>query len=87
MTDLEFVMCNLKLNENQVKNHADNFNEDVNYLSSDDDWIIEGEIHQNLMCLVLLIVQHKEKMVKKIKVMKKKFLMMLKLRIMVLDMI
>jgi hypothetical protein len=36
MNDLEFVVCNLILNDNQVKNHGDNFDEDVNDFSSDD---------------------------------------------------
>jgi hypothetical protein len=46
MNDLVFVMCNLKLNDNQVKKQADDFGV-VDDLSSDDDWIIEGEKHSN----------------------------------------
>jgi len=42
---LKFVVCNLILNDNQVKNHADNFDEDVNDFSSDDYWTIKGENH------------------------------------------
>jgi hypothetical protein len=43
-------------------------------------------VHQTLIFLVSLIVQHEEKMVKKMKVMKEKFLMMLKWKVMVLEM-
>jgi hypothetical protein len=43
-------------------------------------------VYQTLIFLVLLIVLHKEKMMKKMKVMKKKFLMMLECRVMVLGM-
>jgi len=46
MNDLVFVICNLKLNDNQVKKQADDFGV-VDDLSSDDDWIIEGEKHSN----------------------------------------
>jgi len=46
MNDLVFVMCNLKLNDNQVKKQADDFGV-VDDLSSDDDWITEGEKHSN----------------------------------------
>jgi hypothetical protein len=46
MNDLVFVMCNLKLNDNQVKKQADDFGV-VDDLSSDDDWIIEEEKHSN----------------------------------------
>jgi len=46
MNDLVFVMCNLKLNDNQIKKQADDFGV-VDDLSSDDDWIIEGEKHSN----------------------------------------
>jgi hypothetical protein len=46
MNDLVFVMCNLKLNDNQVKKQADDFGV-KDYLSSDDDWITEGEKHSN----------------------------------------
>ena len=46
MNDLVFVMCNLKLNDNQVKKEADDFGV-VDDLSSDDDWIIEEEKHSN----------------------------------------
>jgi hypothetical protein len=38
MNDLVFVMCNLKLNNNQVKKQADDF-------GVKDDWITEGEKH------------------------------------------
>jgi len=47
MNDLVFVMCNLKLNNNQVKKHADDFGVEDD-LSSDDDWITEGEKHSNI---------------------------------------
>jgi len=46
MNDLIFVMCNLKLNDNQVIKQADDFGVEDD-LSSDDDWIIEGEKHSN----------------------------------------
>jgi hypothetical protein len=46
MNDLVFVMCNLKLNDNQVKKQADDFGVEDD-LSSDDDWITEGEKHSN----------------------------------------
>jgi hypothetical protein len=46
MNDLVFVMCNLKLNDNQVKKQADDFGV-VDDFSSDDDWITEGEKHSN----------------------------------------
>ena len=46
MNDLVFVMCNMKLNDNQVKKQADDFNVEDD-LSSDDDWITEGEKHSN----------------------------------------
>ncbi|KAL3573151.1 hypothetical protein D5086_027055 [Populus alba] len=46
MNDLVFVICNLKLNDNQVKKQADDFDIEDD-LSSDDDWIIEGEKHSN----------------------------------------
>ena len=46
MNDLVFVMCNLKLNDNQVKKQADDFGIEDD-LSSDDDWITEGEKHPN----------------------------------------
>ena len=45
MNDLVFVMCNLKLN--QVKKQADDFGVEDD-LSSDDDWIIQGEKHSNI---------------------------------------
>ncbi|XP_052302987.1 uncharacterized protein LOC127904283 [Populus trichocarpa] len=47
MNDLVFVMCNLKLNNNQVKKHADDFSVEDD-LSSDDDWITEREKHSNI---------------------------------------
>jgi len=43
MNDLVFVTCNLKLNDNQVKKQANDFGEVFDHLSSDDDWITEGE--------------------------------------------
>ena len=43
MNDLVFVMCNLKLNDNQVKKQANDFGEVFDHLASDDDWITEGE--------------------------------------------
>jgi hypothetical protein len=46
MNDLVFVMCNLKLNDNQVKKQADAFGVDDD-ISSDDDWIIEEEKYSN----------------------------------------
>jgi hypothetical protein len=46
MNDLVFVMCNLKLNDNQVIKQADDFGVEDD-LSSDDDWITEGEKHSN----------------------------------------
>ena len=47
MSDLVFVMCNLKLNDNQVKKQTDDFGIEDD-LSSDDDWITEGEKHSNI---------------------------------------
>jgi hypothetical protein len=47
MNDLVFVMCNLKLNNNQVKKQADDFGVEDD-LSSDDDWITGGEKHSNI---------------------------------------
>jgi len=47
MNDLVFVMCNLKLNDNQVKRQADDFGVEDD-LSSDDDWITEGEKHSKI---------------------------------------
>jgi len=41
------VMCNLKLNNNQVKKQADDFGVEDD-LSSDDVWITEGEKHSNI---------------------------------------
>ena len=46
MNDLVFVMCNLKLNDDQVKRQAGDFGIEDD-LSSDDDWIIKGEKHPN----------------------------------------
>jgi len=46
MNDLVFVMCNLKLNDNQVKKQADDFDVEDDF-SYDDDWITEGEKHSN----------------------------------------
>jgi hypothetical protein len=45
MNDLVFVMCNLISNDNQVKKEASDFGEVLDDLSSDDDWITEGEKH------------------------------------------
>jgi hypothetical protein len=50
MNDLVFVMCNLKLNDNQVKKQSDDFGVDDD-LSSNDDWITEGEKHSNFNLL------------------------------------
>jgi len=47
MNDLVFVMCNLKLNNNQVKKQADDFGVKDD-LSSYDDWMTEGEKHSNI---------------------------------------
>jgi hypothetical protein len=47
MNDLVFVICNLKLNDNQVKKQADDFGVEDD-LSSDDDWITEGEKHSKI---------------------------------------
>jgi hypothetical protein len=47
MNDLVFVMCNLKLNNNQVKKQVDDFGVEDD-LSSYDDWITEGEKHSNI---------------------------------------
>jgi len=47
MNDLVFVMCNLKLNNNQVKRQADDFCVEDDLLS-DDDWITEREKHSNI---------------------------------------
>ena len=46
MNDLVFVMCNMKLNDNQVKKEADDFGVEHD-LSSDADWITKGEKHSN----------------------------------------
>lgn len=46
MNDLVFVMCNMKLNNNQVKKQASDFGVEDD-ISSDDDWITEGEKHPN----------------------------------------
>ena len=45
MNDFVFVMCNMKLNDNQVKKQANDFGEVFYHLSSYDDWITEGEKH------------------------------------------
>ena len=45
MNDLVFVMCNMKLNDNQVKKQSNDFGEVFYHLSSNDDWITEGEKH------------------------------------------
>jgi len=47
MNDLVFVMCNLKLNNNQVKKQADDFGVEDD-LSSDNDWITEGDKRSNI---------------------------------------
>jgi hypothetical protein len=54
MNDLVFVMCNLKLNDNQVKKQANDFGEVFDHLSSDDDWITEGEKHDGSSSFDLL---------------------------------
>jgi hypothetical protein len=56
MNDLVFVMCNMKLNDNQVKKQARDFGEVFDHLSSDDDWITEGEKHDGLSNFDLLSV-------------------------------
>jgi hypothetical protein len=43
-------MCNLKLNNNQVKKQADDFGVKDD-LSSYDDWMAEGEKHSNINLL------------------------------------
>jgi len=45
MNDFVFVMCNLKLNDNQVKRQVNDFGEILDYLSFDDDWITKEEKH------------------------------------------
>jgi len=47
MNDLVFVMCNRISNDNQVKKQASDFGEVLDDLSSDDDWITEGEKHDS----------------------------------------
>ena len=47
MNDLVFVICNLKLNNNQVKKQAEDFGVE-NDLLFDDDWITEEEKHSNI---------------------------------------
>ena len=47
MNDLVFVMCNMKLNNNQVKKQADDFGVEDD-LSSYNHWITEGEKHSNI---------------------------------------
>jgi hypothetical protein len=86
MNDLVFIMCNLKLNDNQVKKQGDDFGV-VDDISSDDDWITEGEKHDGSSNFDLLDVIDSATRRKNGKVMKKKFLMMLKWRVMVLKMI
>ena len=45
MNDLVFVICNLKLNDNQVKKQAEDFGVVLDDLSFDVDQIIEREKH------------------------------------------
>jgi len=45
MNDSVFVMCNLKLNANQVKNQVGDFGVVLDDLLSHDDWIIKVEKH------------------------------------------
>ena len=90
MNDYVFVMCNLKLNDNQVKKQDNNFPEVLNDLSSNDDWITKEDKYDgssNFDLPGVMIVQHKGKMVKKTKVMMKKILMMLELSVMKLKII
>jgi hypothetical protein len=47
MDDLVFVMCNLKLNNNQVKKQVDDFGVEDDLLSYND-WITEEEKHSNI---------------------------------------
>jgi hypothetical protein len=47
MNDLIFVMCNLKLNNNQVKKQVDDFGVEDDLLSYND-WITEEEKHSNI---------------------------------------
>ena len=47
MNDLVFIMCNLKLNNNQVKKQADDFGVEDDLLSYND-WITEEEKHSNI---------------------------------------
>jgi hypothetical protein len=47
MNDLVFIMCNLKLNNNQVKKQANDFGVKDD-LPSYDDWMTEGEKHSNI---------------------------------------
>jgi len=54
MNDLVFVMWNLKLNSNQVKRHADNFNEVIDDLSFDDNWITKEENHGSSLNFALI---------------------------------
>ena len=56
MNDLVFVMCNLKLNDNQVKKQADDFGVVLDDFSSDDDWIIKGEKYDDSSNFDLLSV-------------------------------
>jgi len=48
MNDLVFVMCNLKLNNNQVKKQVDDFDVEDDLLSYND-WITEEEKHSNIL--------------------------------------
>jgi hypothetical protein len=47
VNDLVFAMCNLKLNDNQVKKQANDFGEVLDDLSFDEDWITRGEKHDD----------------------------------------
>jgi len=47
MNDLVFVICNLKLNANQVKNQVGYFGVVLDDLLSRDDWIIKVEKHDD----------------------------------------
>ena len=51
-----FVTCNLKLNGNQVKMHANNFNEVIDDLSFDDNWITKEKNHGNSLNFALISV-------------------------------
>jgi hypothetical protein len=51
-----FVTCNLKLNGNQVKMHANNFDEVIDDLSFDDNWITKEENYGSSLNFALISV-------------------------------